>query len=779
MSSDLDKDKKVTFIKDLFERRFPQIILIYLGVCWTVLEFLGWIIDRYMISPLLIDFSFITLMSLIPTVGMLAYFHGRPGRDNWTKTEKVGIPINLIFSAALLVIIFSGKELGSTTTSIVVEDEMGQKSEREIPKGKFRKRLAIFFFENKSGDSDFDWLQYAIMTGCHLDLDQDPFFSVYSAYDNLIYQRILKAGFGNNVGMPMSLEKKIAKDIQREYFLGGFFSTENDTFVINTYLYDTIRGKLISEHVFKGKNIFSLMDEISLELKHDLKVPFWHIKEVEDLPVSELLTNSMLAYKEFIKGSNLVYLYNDYENSIDCFEKAVKEDPTFAMSYWGLYYSYINTNQPQKSLKAIQSTIQYIYKLPENLQFGVKEEYYLVTEKPEKHFAILKMWVKLYPRDIRGHFRLATEYLKNNQLDKAISEYHCIYKIDPERHYYLRYIGNIYLIKGEFKEALKYFKQHKKLYPNDYKSFSALGELYFTMGDYSRAKDYYLDAQVIEPTDVSIFLRLGDVDIELGNFDRALDQYNEALLIAKTPQERSFVYDALESFYKKRGQIRKSIENMNKKFTEQTKFLNPINLLIEQISEMSLSKYVMIGDTSEAFNKLRIFESKLSPPWSKTSALGYLDLYIELEDVENTKKSIESVEELIRIFGEESKRNIVYHAEGRINEWKGDYIEAILSYYSELEYKPTDVKILIDIGRCYRKVGNYSKAKKLLQTVLKIFPFSPKAHYEIAQVYIDTGDKGKSQYHLNITLNIWKGADPEYGPAEEALEKLRELESIS
>ena len=96
-----------------------------------------------------------------------------------------------------------------------------------------------------------------------------------------------------------------------------------------------------------------------------------------------------------------------------------------------------------------------------------------------------------------------------------------------------------------------------------------------------------------------------------------------------------------------------------------------------------------------------------------------------------------------------------------------------------MEYKPTDVKILIDIGRCYRKVGNYSKSKKLLQTVLKIFPFSPEAHYEIAQVYIDTGDKGKSQYHLNITLNIWKGADPEYRPAEEALEKLRELESIS
>ena len=334
-------------------------------------------------------------------------------------------------------------------------------------------------------------------------------------------------------------------------------------------------------------------------------------------------------------------------------------------------------------------------------------------------------------------------------------------------------------MKGEFKEALKYYKQHKKLYPNDYKSFSAFGELYFTMGDYPRAKDYFLDAQVIEPADISSSLRLGDIEAELGNFDRALDQYNEALLIAKTPQERSIVYGALESFYKMRGQIRKSIESMNKKLSEQKKFLNPIELLINQISEMSLSNYIMIGDTNEAFNKLKIIESSMSPPWSKTSALGYLDLYLELKDTENAEKSIEGIEEMIRIFGEESKRKIIYHAEGRINELKGNYIEAILNYNSELEYNPTDVKILIDIGRCYREIGNYSKAKKLLQTVLKIFPFSPKATYEIAQIYIDTGNTEKSQYHLRRALNIWEDADQEYKPAKDAMEKLQELESIS
>lgn len=76
-----DNHKKPSLFRDLLDRHFPQILFIYLGVCWTILEFVSWIVEHYKISPHLTDLSFITLISLLPTVGMLAYFHGRPGRD--------------------------------------------------------------------------------------------------------------------------------------------------------------------------------------------------------------------------------------------------------------------------------------------------------------------------------------------------------------------------------------------------------------------------------------------------------------------------------------------------------------------------------------------------------------------------------------------------------------------------------------------------------------------------------------------------------------------------
>ena len=38
----------------------------------------------------------------MPSVIILSYFHGAPGKDEWTKVEKVGIPINVLFIAGIL-----------------------------------------------------------------------------------------------------------------------------------------------------------------------------------------------------------------------------------------------------------------------------------------------------------------------------------------------------------------------------------------------------------------------------------------------------------------------------------------------------------------------------------------------------------------------------------------------------------------------------------------------------------------------------------------------------
>ncbi|MCK4311252.1 MAG: tetratricopeptide repeat protein, partial [Candidatus Cloacimonetes bacterium] len=765
--------------KNLWQRRVLQILCIYFGASWAIIEFVSsLLVDRYLLSPHLIDFSIVILLSLIPSVLLIAYFHGKPGKDEWTKFEKIGIPVNIILSLILLFFIFNEKDLGATTKIVTIENEEGEKIERVIPKSEFRKKIVIFFFENESADSTLNWLQYGIEFALILDLSQDIFLQVSSIYtgsfdiSSPVYEKMKRAGFPKGIGLPFTLKKKIAGESHMNHFLSGSFTKQNDTLFVKTKLYDTKRGKLIAENSFKGTDIFQLVDEITIKLKHDLEVPARHIEEAKDLPIAEMLTNSIPAYKMYITGLSAMLFDNDYENAINNLEQSVSEEPTFALAYCYQYSMYISLNQRTKAENSMQNVMQYIYKLPEKYQFLLKCEYYFLNQDPDNGFLVVKMWVELYPDDISAHVFLGILYMMRNQMDEAISEYKCILELDPEQYDYLKEIGSLYEQKGEFEEALKYYTQYAKQCPKDYSSYTTIGDLSYTMGDYQQAKSYYEKALVLEPDEISTLVSLADIENKLGNFEKALEQYESILKLSRTPQDSAEVYSSLEPFYETKGQIGKSIKYAELGLAESEKFQPPFVVLLGRI--FIFDKYIQIGKKDEAFQTIQALETQLTSPFDKFVSFGYLGIYLELEDADNAEKAIEGVKELIKTLGFEMLRLVVFDGQARIHEIRGDYEQAILMYQKVFELQPTDASINMQIGRCYRKMGKFKKAEKYLQKTLKILQFNPETHYEIALLYEDMGKKEKALEHLKITLNIWKDADPEYIPAQKAREKLKE-----
>ena len=76
-----DNTNNTSFFSDLFKRRVPHILIIYGAGCWTIVQILEWIIGRYLISPHLTDLCLVAMVSFIPSIALIAYFHGTPGRD--------------------------------------------------------------------------------------------------------------------------------------------------------------------------------------------------------------------------------------------------------------------------------------------------------------------------------------------------------------------------------------------------------------------------------------------------------------------------------------------------------------------------------------------------------------------------------------------------------------------------------------------------------------------------------------------------------------------------
>lgn len=185
-------------IRHLIERRVPHIVAIYAGASWGLIEFTGFVVDEFLLSPHWTRVALVTLFVLLPSVIMLAWFHGKPGRDrdSLARTEKIGIPVNLVLCGAVLWMLFGGEDLGAATRSVTVEDEEGRVEEREVAKPGFRKSAALFAFDLGPGiGEDETWLACAVPDALVLDLMADDFFNLKPHV--LFVQRLLELGFSD------------------------------------------------------------------------------------------------------------------------------------------------------------------------------------------------------------------------------------------------------------------------------------------------------------------------------------------------------------------------------------------------------------------------------------------------------------------------------------------------------------------------------------------------------------------------------------------------------
>jgi tetratricopeptide (TPR) repeat protein/TolB-like protein len=669
----------------------------------------------------------------------------------------------------LLFFLFYGKDLGPVTKTVIYINEEGLTIERSIPKSEFRKKVALTYFDNETGDPELDWLQYGIVRALRIDLAQDLYLNVGTGFD----PKLKESGYLEGVRVPLTLKREIAQSRHLDYFVSGSFNEDSEGFTVNTSLYETKRMKLMGERSFTGKDIFQLIDDMSVQLKHDLEIPAHHIEETEDKPVSEMMTDSLSAFKLFVIGNYMSEIKADWAKTSDYLKQAVDDDPTFAYAWFDLSIAYMQLNQGEKAEEAIRSAMQHDYKLSEKDKFQAKYIYYYIYKLDQDMvFSLAKRRVELFPEDIEGHEWLASIYEGRNQLDEALSEYEIILDLDPEQYHLLQEIAKIYESKGDFEKALDFYKQYANQFPDNPESFAAIGALYKNLGDHEQAKAYYKKAILIEPENIQILITLADIESNLGNFEQALEQYHEALELCKTPSQRSQVFLSFRQYYEIRGQLNRALDYIQQAKVEGEKFQAPVQILLDDVGY--LETYIDAGKQSLAFEAIKKIEGRLTPFLEKVLPLGYMQIYLAIEDADNAEKTIDGLETFIKSWGIESFRFFVFFAQGRINEIRGEYEQAILDYQKSLELAPTEFMTLEGIGRCQRKLKVYEKAEKSLQDALKIRPFNPKFNYEIALVYWDWGKEEKALEHLNRALYVWEDADPDYTPAQKARDKLAE-----
>ncbi|WP_419858182.1 tetratricopeptide repeat protein [Candidatus Palauibacter irciniicola] len=761
--------------KELMERRVPHMLALYAGGSWALIEFTGFLVDEFLLSPHWTRVVMTALLLLVPSVAMLAWFHGRRGRDDVPLTEKIGIPANLAVAAVALFLLFGGRDLGAATTAVSVETEDGETVERVIPKTEFRKRAALFPFDAGPGlGEDEAWLTYAAPTALELDLAADDFFEAVAPSE--FAHRLFELGLPDLRGVPLALRRQISEDFHAPFMVAGAVDRSDAGYRVTLTVHEARRGSPVSETVHEGPDFLALVDEMSATLAEALRIP--DRPEVQNLPVRERLTENHAAWEAFGRASEQLFLPTlDLDTAIEQFDVATTLDPTFALAQYELALLLLAANEPEEAIAPISMAVDNAYRLPERAGFMVKSDYYFITQQADRAWAVIEMWVDLYPEDTAalGYYSLVQTL--RGDWEGLLETLGTLYRLSPGEHSLLMDMADVHRRLGRYELALSALGRYVEQFPDDVTGHVEMARIDRRRGEHERAREHLGRAMIIAPTLPELAADLASIDLDTGRFEEARRGYEQALGLADTPEQRAAALDGLKAYYRFRGQIDEAIGTTHAWLDEVSQILAPVEIAQDRFADIDL--YLEAGRDRHAALLLDSLQAQLPPAlaefqvprWRVRIALG-------AGDGEAARLAYDAAIDAMEANDFGVQRPLLIADRGRIDELEGDYDAAVARFRAAMALDPGR-NLHLETGRALRGAGRLGEAETELREALRRIPADPHAHLEMALVLEANGDIEGAREHVRSALAAWEPADEGFEPAREARAKLAELSGAS
>lgn len=778
------------FITEIRERRILPAVGVYVASTWVLIEILDRLVERYLLSPYLSDIVFWGLYSLIPAVMLITWTHGRPGKDKATRLEKVGVPINIIATIGLLMTVFGDKDLSQAATQVTLSNELGQQETHYIPSETYRRRMAVFFWTNESGNPDLDWLQYGVTELLVQDLQQDPFVlanSPFNHFGNGSYARMRQAGFEDGLNVPRSLMRKIADRAHRQYFIDGSLDQVDGEYIVTANIWNTQSLERVAELSEHGWDLHSVVDRLSKGVREALDVPAGSSRIAEDLPLVETYGESEEAFKAYIDGLKARLFHNDVEASNDFFDQAVSADPNFVLGWFLRAVNLVDSGDLPAAQEALARAQELDYRLPSRDQAQLKLLVYRLSGEHDKLMSFLNLQARIYD-DSTSHDRLAAMYMTTGELEKAKTE--SLLALDRDAlnvGIYLR-MSLLERATGDMDAAIDYARQYQEQRPEDMEAHLVMGDLLRDSGELEAAEAHYEQAQILRNEPVVPILRLAAVAARKGDINGAKALLSEAEEYAGRPTDKVRVRHTASGLAVRLGQIHEAIRltRAQEEFLSQS--IGLLDLTLSVYTPL-IDLYITLDDLGSAREALATAESMLTPPTDKFLGFSAASIHAAEKNTEAAEASLQQAREVIEQFQLQYLNVQVHMVEAIISEAEEDFAGMAQHYLMAVELLEQSVmsanlyylipQIRAEIAEARIKTGDLDEAEQSITSGFLLDPSEPSLWVVQARLQQARNMPQLALASVNYALAIWSNADEAYVAAKEARSLAAELQGQS
>lgn len=251
----------------------------------------------------------------------------------------------------------------------------------------------------------------------------------------------------------------------------------------------------------------------------------------------EVTTTSAEAYRWYRKGlEEDGRLY--HKDALASYAKALELDPDFTMATLRLAGNLAGRDR-DRARSLVQCAARSAGRLNdrERLYLSIVEAE-LLERNREKAGELVREYVRRFPDDPEGYFRLAGVHQREGKVEEMLATYDRLLALDPNQASAYNSLGYHYIGRRDFVKGEDYLKRYRFLAADQANPYDSLGELYANTGRYDEAEEHLKRALEVKPDFVPSIGHLGTLEVGRGNPEAAARWFRRAGELSESWKER-------------------------------------------------------------------------------------------------------------------------------------------------------------------------------------------------------------------------------------------------
>jgi tetratricopeptide (TPR) repeat protein len=251
----------------------------------------------------------------------------------------------------------------------------------------------------------------------------------------------------------------------------------------------------------------------------------------------EVTTRSEEAYRHYRKGlEDERRLYR--KDALASYAKALELDPQFTMAMLRLAGN-IASRDRGRARSLVQSASRNPGSLnPREKLFLAILEADVLERDPKKAGELVREYVRRFPDDPEGYFRLAGVLMREGKTEEMLATYERLLTLDPNQATAYNALGYHFIGRRDFVKGEDYLKRYRFLAPDQANPYDSLGELYANTGRYDEAEEHLGRALEIKPDFIPAIGHLGTLEVGRGNSEAAARHFRRAAEMSESWKDK-------------------------------------------------------------------------------------------------------------------------------------------------------------------------------------------------------------------------------------------------